>query len=485
MPDFGRFLENRAFKIILCICLAMYFFAQFNVPYRDHDPFSYVLIGKGIYQYGVWPYGFVFDHKPILLYLIYGLLSFIDPHFYELKLLSAACILGVSLIVHGLLLDRPQSFIVVLAVVAACVVGTVGYSGNSELIYVPLELLSVGLLVGSRNRFSYFAGSAIVAIAAFNTNYACGFALFPALLYGLFATSQDWRRFCWRLALYGVVCIVAMGAIVAIMFAGHADVFDYFGMQYRFLTQYAEGEGRPDLLFMAKLVGVSSATVLPFLPPLRAAERDQRQVDHMLVILLLSSILSLVLSGKYYSHYLYMGAGPATVLFLRAASRVAIGRMALLFFLVAVCGVYLYGFARFAIDKRYAVDDLIKPYSRIAAIAGDAPVMSMRSNIVPLYYSGVYPFQRFVWFDQAGIIFGPREDAYFLQELGRQPRFVMTEHGWCAGKGAGWKSCRHVVRNYSQVISFAGEGNVPSKRIVIIGYDLYQAHPARSVSRSR
>lgn len=466
-----QFARGRLFATWLCLALALYFAAQFNAPLKDHDPLIYVLVGKGIYQHGLLPYDFAFDHKPLLIYFFYGLLSFLDVHLYVFQAASAVLLAVSALLVWRLFLDRSLGLPLVLFVVAAFAVGSVGYSGNSELLFVPFELVAIHFALRSRDRSGYLLLSAMAAVAAFNINYVCGVALFPALVFSLWTSSRSVPAFAARLAAYGLACILLMGALLLAAFIGGMDVARYFDLQRRFLTGYASETGAPDAVYLAKLAILAAPGLLALFPVFEPARRNAARA---LALLLLGSAATLFLSGKFFPHYLYTLAAPAAVIVLMVDYRSNLRYGLLCVAVTLVSLAYVAKFVSYRGGEAYVMDDFLRPYLQISDIVGTEKVMSMRAPIEPLYYSGATPFQPLVWMDHAEIIHGAGEDGYYRARLAEAPVFVMTDDGWCAAGGRDWASCEALADGYARVLRSAGDGGLQT------GYELYRrnAQPA-------
>lgn len=461
----NRFFQGRLFALCLCLSLALYFASQFDVPLKDHDPLIYVLVGKGIYWHGLLPYGYAFDHKPLLVYIFYGLLSFLDVRFYVFQAVSAVLLVANALLVWRLYLHRSLGLPLVLFVVATFSGGSVGYSGNSELLFVLFNLAAIHFALHSQDDRTRLLISAAAAVAAFNINYVCGVALFPALVFSLWVTSRSLSAFVTRLFAYGLACILLMAALFVVAFAAGMDVAQYFDLQRRFLTAYSAETTTPDKIYLAKLGILVAIGLLPLFPVFEPARRNAARA---LALLLLGSAVTLFLSGKFYPHYLYALAAPAATILLMVDYRSHARHALLGTFLTFVCLAYVAKFTAYLGSETYVMGDFLRPYRQISETVGAEKLMSMRAPIEPLYYSGATPFQPLVWKDHAYIIYGTGEDDYYRARLAQSPAFVMTDYGWCAGGGRDWISCKALADGYSRISHFEGDGGLQE------GYDLYR-----------
>ena len=83
---------------------------------------------------------------------------------------SLCCLLVLAVVVHRMMLKRSVPYMIVLFLLFAATMGTVSYSGNTEFIFVPLQMLAITLALDSRKRPAFFLLSAATAVAATNVN---------------------------------------------------------------------------------------------------------------------------------------------------------------------------------------------------------------------------------------------------------------------------------------------------------------------------
>lgn len=467
MIGLARLLERPGFHVLLLLSSVTYLIVRcLPVPYMDHDVLIYTLVGEGIYRDGILPYGLIFDHKPFLTYFLYGPLAFLNSSLNIFALFSVVWLLVLASIVHTFLLMRTVPFLLTLFVLSVATLGNVSYSGNSEIVYVPFELLSVGLALGSANRPVWLVFSAAAAVAATSVNYISGLPLLPTLLYALYVSSSTSGRFLLRAPVYLLTSIVILGvAFILLAFAG-TDVGEYLLLQRRFLSGYAGIRAEPSLRFLFLVGTPFLALGLALLMPGLSVKPQFRRLSTAMLLLAVVSASSFFMSGKFYNHYAFMVTAPIAVILLSLDYSRPWLRAVFSLVLVAAALAQL---APIIVGRSFlrTGPDLYGFYGPLAELVEDQPLMSMHASVVPLYFSELRPFHSLVWFDHAEIIYGTDADAYYAGLLDRQPPFVMTSIDWCKNDGDAWAACDILEANYDEVQSRHGQWPIE-------GYTLYQ-----------
>lgn len=383
MTRLAFLLNSTGFHILLVLMLAFYGALAFlPLQFSDPDTLIYTLVGQAFYRDGILPYGLVFDHKPFLTYFLYGPLAFVDVRVNVFALFSVVWLVILAWIVHRVLLGRSKPFLLVLFVLGLATVGNVALTGNTEIVYVPLELLAVGLALGSAGRPGWFVASAAIAVAAVSVNYASGVPLAPTLLYGLFASSRSVSGFLLRAPIYLFACLAILGVALGLMALGGADLHNYFALQGRFLSGYSGDRrlaGSGFLIQCAVSVGVLLLLAAPGISP----RQELRASCRAMALLIVFSLLYFVLSTKFYPHYAFMVTAPAAVVLLsiddsRLSLRAAMG--CLLVWAAAIQA----GLILAVLRHPQVTADLRMAYAPLREAVGDEPLMSMQSSVVPL-----------------------------------------------------------------------------------------------------
>jgi hypothetical protein len=466
MNRFSCLIWRPKFHILLLASTLFLFVRYLPLSYIDHDTLIYTLVGQDIYKDGILPYGLFFDHKPFLIYFIYGPLAFINSSLNIFAIFTVLWIFILSSIAQLMLLKRSVPFLLTLFIMSAATFGNVSYSGNSEIVYVSLELLSVGLALGSARRPVWFLLSAAAAVAATNVNYSSGVPLLPTLLFCLYVSSRNTNHFLIRAPMYLVVSISFFGAALGLMALAGADLSVYFLMQRQFLSGYANNPLEPGIRIILLVCVPFLALGLALLLPGLSIKKEFRKLSAAMLLLAVFSLVSFFLSRKFFPHYAFGVIAPITVIFLtleysrpwlRSALTLALIGVALVQVATAINGASIL----------WNRTNLYDTYAPLADVVKDQPLMSMHASIVPLYFSKLQPFQPLVWSDHAEIMYGIDADNYYMGLLDQKPPFVMTDKDWCKVDGASWSACAALEARYEQVQS--QQDNPP-----IIGYSLYK-----------
>lgn len=422
------------------------------LQYSSSDTLIYTLVGEAIYRDGILPYNLVFDHKPFLTYLLYGPLAFIDIRWNVFVLFSVIWMIILAWIVYALLLKRSLPLLVVLFVMVVSTLGNVAFSGNTGIVYVPLELLAVGLALGSNGRPAWFALSAAAAVAAINVNYVAAIPLLPALLYSLYVSSSTLGWFSLRALTYLALSLAILSAALGLLAWAGTDLRAYFTLQQEFLSGYSGGREVPQLAFLVIVAGTTILLLL-FLLRIFAPQSHFKPLCIAMALLVNFSFLSFVMSGKYYYYYAFMITAPTAVMFLTLDYSRAWLRAFLCFFMIGGALSFVFLGMFFYLRDPGAKPDLRQVYAPLTEAVGSQPLMSMHASVVPLYFSNLHPFQPLVWHDHAEIIYGTGADKYYVDHLARRPSFVMTANDWCEGGGAAWTACDILKARYNKLQS--------------------------------
>lgn len=443
-------MSLRPFTLAAGLALVALFVSNIvTAAYLNHDTIIYTLVGKGIYQLGLPPYEYVFDHKPLLIYLVYGPLSFLEIGGNVYAGLTLVFLLVLALIVCAAFTGSRWPLFGVLIAMTAATLGNVGFTGNSEIVYVPLQLLAVGLLLNGSGSGRLW-GSAAAAVAAVNCNYIAAIPLLPALLAVLWMQSGSLGGFLTRGVHYAAAGLTLTAGLLGFAAAVGVDIFNYLGMQAAFLTGYSQNDNSITPEFLARISPFLVLALLPLVPLFRPAPEDRAKVV-ALEGLLLGALAALALGGKFYQQYIFSVAAPAVTIFLLLPAHRAIHRAGIKALLLATASLSALEATQTALRPSWSAD-LRTLYTPIAEVVGDAPVLGMRSSVVPFYFSSATPYHPVLWSDHVSIIHGPAaEDAVYADLLAGDPPYVMTAPQWCATRGRDWTSCTLLHSRYEVV----------------------------------
>lgn len=467
MNYISELLWRRSFHcVLLCSSILYVIFVFLPVPYKDHDTLIYALIGKAIYSDGILPYDYAFDHKPFLTYFMYGPLAFFEGPQNIFAIFSLVCLIIISKIIHVVFLSRSMPFLLILFIMSVATIWNVSYSGNTEIVYISLQFLSLGFALRSKDQPTKLIASAAFAVAAVNVNYIAGIPLAPALLFCLYSTSGSFREFITRSFIYfaGSVCIYL--AMVALLALAGADIGNYFSMQFKFLSGYSGTVQIPSMEFVVLTLGPVSVLAVALLIPVVKVVPQHKILCKTLLVFISFSFFSFAISGKYFTHYAFTITAPVSVVFLTLKySQIW---MRALFSVILIFAASSQFILTYKLSKFYYNQvDLRTYYSLLAREVKKYPIMSMNASIVPLYYAKLQPFHPLVWKNHPNIIFGEETDQYYTELLTQKPVFVMTNNSWCNNDGSSWIACVTLKDRYSEVQTM--EDKWPA-----VGYSLYK-----------
>jgi hypothetical protein len=469
---------QRRLGSLLAALIALDIAVAFGSPYVDHDPMIYVMIGEAIWQRGIWPYAAGFDHKPILTYLAYGPIGYLPRNVWEFHFVALGMVAVTGVLVRYRFVAGRVSLATALLGAFAATLGSVGLSGNTEMLFVPLMLLAIQLLAYADARAGRLALASALLMVAANVNYVVFFVAPFVVLYALATGSRDVRQFARSAAVMTLAALATALALYAALRAAGMDVDAYLATQHRFLTGYA-GEARPASLGWCLRLGlclVLAAFGFRRFGGLTAPDA----FDRCLAVLIVVAAVSFALSRKYYGHYLYIPALPAVLLVLRRLDGSAAPRLAAVAGKLVAVALLVDSLLVAAASDWWRRDVFDVPYRRLHAVVGDVPVMAMDSSIVPQYYAQVRPFQPIIWPQQAQVMLGRGADIYFARMLARHPAFVMTQPGACPAAGPPGAACALLRRDYRLALQEPGQGTQFDVRALQVGYDLYRLAPTPS-----
>ena len=431
-----RTVESRVSAAVGILVLAVLLWAHLFRPYGNADVLIYAAGAEGILRRGLWPYAYVFDHKPVLAYVAYMPMALAGRHGIEIQLLSAAFLLGIAALTRFGLKIGPFGLVLILTIGAAALT-TSDLSGNSEQ---PSILLLVAVLAAMLR--SRIVLAALLTAAAVNLNYA-NIPVF-GLATGAFLLMTAPRN----VIRFGVFVLAWTAVLFAVLYLLGMDVPGYFRLQFTFLQGYKAFGHPASIKFMLKAAAICGVCALLAARIVWSpADRPRKALAVALAAASLGGLIFIVMSSKFWEHYLFLVALPCFVLAaMNWASLKPVG-----WAFVAVSLLYCSYRIRHGLTDPVAYPAFAQPYRELGAMTEGKTVMSMRASIVPFYYSGILPFHPYVWREHASIMFGPREDDYLRGQLDRSPPFVLTGPNICADGSTLPRSCEALGRNYRPV----------------------------------
>lgn len=443
--------SNRLLVWLIALAALLVFVLSLARPYTTDDVLIYSLIGKAIYEKGMMPFTYAFDHKPLFTYYIYGLLAVLVPdNTPKYQVLSILAYALTALVTRAFV--KRESWLVQFAILTGLAIKFLRYGANTELFFAPLALISVLLALRSRGWVGLaFAG--IFAAMAFNINYIAVFAVGPAVLYTLFSNGESRPRQFGSLLVYAVGFLLGILLVFTPLLLKDPNlVAGFFAAQRKFLASYSQPQGHFVIVFF-----VSALPLLALLWVSLRCDAQDRRVRNILAIAAVSSFIGALVPGKFFDHYLYVMVPPLVALY--ALSTHAYKRVVLLVSMAALVCFSLPSFVKGfgPLQQIRAAYDFTQ-FRQLKEMIGDEKLLSIKAHHAITYFSDATPAQPLVWFDHARLIYGPKEDDYFLAYLEQRPRFIITIANMCNAPRAELevpKSCDLIQARYSQVMTIA------------------------------
>jgi len=410
-------------KYILFVVLFIYLLSYLALPFSDHDPLMYVMIGRALVRHGVLPYGYVFDHKPGLIYAIYGTFDAVWPTrrgmFAAFALISGGICAGL---VQGWV--RSVWAVVGFWLVFGAPFGILG--GNAEAAYLPLVLGALVLMAGAGRSVVRAGVAGAVAMAAVQTNYLAGPSLLLPFLYAVFHSGFSGgygvRRF-----LAGAAGAIGTVLVLALPYwlTGQGVWSSYLAFQVGYLSHY--GAGASERLAAVAMFGGYAAVFVPFAVwALRRGWCDR--VTGLLGLWAASGVLACLVSGHPFEHYFLLVLVPLGVLFGRVWPVGRVGWWALSpAIVVAVVWVRHDVHHNWLLRRELARID----YGALHRAVGDVPVLSVEASHVPFYMAGLTSATRYIFPDHVRTVYGAGAEGFYLEALGKAPGFVLTPGEGC------------------------------------------------------
>ncbi|GAN55285.1 hypothetical protein [Tanticharoenia sakaeratensis] len=442
---------------VLVVVLAVYGGAYLALPFSNFDPLIYVMIGRALWH-GVLPYDAIFDHKPVLLYAIYGLadrgFGWAPGFFAVFAIASCAVIAWIAARLRsgdpgtagrGAAVPWPGVFWSVFLFQLLAGARFAVLSGNAEAAFTPICAGVVMLLVRRTDaRAMVWAG--MLAMAAVQTNYLSGVALALPVLFGLWSDGRL-RGYVLRALAFGFGAVLVLGALAALyVLDGRGIWSDYLAYQVPYLRHY--GGGASARWEACRLFGLCLVAFVPFLWVVWRACGRERPVRLML-LWVMSGWLACCVSGHAYAHYFTLVLGPLAILFGLAWGWVGRARLwgSLLPVAVMSC-VWLVHDTTHA--WRMRADLAATDYAGLARVVGDVPVLSLDGSHVPYFMAHLHSVNRYVFPGHVRTIFGARAEGFLEAALDRGPAFVLTQQGGCP---ADWPHlCGDLAAHYRPVL---------------------------------
>lgn len=427
----------------------IFFCIAFLVPYLmnpdpDWDVANYVMIGKGIFEKGILPYGYVFEHKPYILYVIYYLWSSIYP--FVIGKFTVLAI--ISAVISSLMLSRlfsVKSFYFFSFLIIGCASGNF-LSGNSEVVQLPFLVafyLAISRVIETgKYRDAILLG--VISAFSVNINYLSAFIII---------FSFAWLLLC-RVVLLRIFSFIVLGGalgLIAIFMpffikGGHC-LEDYFSMQIHFLKNYgALASERYDMFRSIGLkLAVCSPIIIAFFRNMRSSSFYK---EDLVKIWFVASVVTSFLSGHPYDHYNLLYLFPIMVMSALSYERNKIDG---LYFVPLIIFSFVFSvdyFYRNWVDYKYYVKENIP---KVKSIIGKEKVFNIRADQSLFYLAGLEPFDKFLFIDHIDFYFKQGAQNYILKRLTERPPFVVMRYRGCETGIVEPAVCTVLHSNYNLV----------------------------------
>lgn len=427
------------------------FVTALGTPFSDPDVLIYGEIGRAIYERGLLPYEWAFDHKPVVAYYIYGLAAVLLPlHWPQFQILCLLVFLLIAYLIRDLV--ARGSYGLHLFLISVLSFKFLKFSGNTEAVFLLFALASFWALIRMSNRVGLVA-SGLLAACAFHVNYLACFLIGPAALF-LLATREpggEWKGFLRRLGLYVTGFLLGWVLVfLPFLFKNPSLITSYFVAQMGFLSGY-----------QSSFDFTQSTKFLSYLLPLllllwvcRHPAPGFERLHRMGWIAWISALIGTLLSVRFYPHYAF----PLAVLavFLWLVSEHPRRKV----FMVVTVAILALSPIKYGVGMLTSIPEIgraydFSPYEQVKAMVGEDPVLAVRASHIPFYYARIVPSQPMIWSDHAAIRYREAEDEYYLSYLNRQPPWVMMTRGRCEGEYEMRmpETCRQLRRDYQRVLT--------------------------------
>lgn len=436
-----KWIFQHATTVLFSIVFIFTFIYSLTFPYLDHDPLFYQFIGQHIYHDGQLPYSAGFDHKPIGIYYLYGLLSVSLPlNWPKLQMLSAACYLISGWLICKLSNSRRYAFTFLL--LALLGYPFITFSGNTELILSVL-ILWVAYLARHPNPASWF-WAGCVGCFAINSNYLAVLLIGPLLLGYLWIHMRAGQAGIMTLAcsafLGALACLIVM--FLPYLLTGQLDkLSEYITLQRAFLSTYGDETSNVTTLLKRMIF------IVPII--MICVVGRKRWDGHTLiaVMMILGAIAACAVSKKFYPHYFYLAIAFLIIVYQSVESAWKKRAELLQGVLILLAGIYL--------PYKYFPHELpaaMPHYQELANRVGKQPVLVIRASIVPVYYGQLFLLQPVAFFNHAALIYGAQEDALYQRYLHDAPTFVLGNSDLCHDASL-VQTCQSLTLDYQPVMS--------------------------------
>lgn len=417
------------------VAIAVYVGSYLRLPFVDRDTVLYVMIGRALVGHGVLPYGAIFDHKPILLYAVYGVWDAIAPLQTGLFTVLALAAVALSGALARLWHYRWADVVLALLVLGAPfeLLG-----GNTELVLLPMVFSALILLGHHDLRFVVLGG--LMGGLALEVNYLAA----PCLALPALITLKDrWLRRL-AMAVLGGIIGFALPLLPYLALPGRFE--DYLTLQWRYLSHYGEGTHARESAGVLLMGWTLCAAPLLLLGGSRR---------WLLSAWAAGGLVACLASGHPYPHYFLLVLLPALLAGLPIQGGGWSIPRGMAFLPLVLFG--LYGMVR---DTRHNLRETPRlqrlEVASLRQIVGTSPVLSIETTPVPVFLAGLTPQGHFLFPHHVARLYGAGAERYYLGQLAQQPAYVLTPSGFCPDEAGMPAVCAVLRASYRQRLHTTG-----------------------------
>lgn len=461
-------ISNKIIFFILGSISFLYISSYFLISFSDWDTPFYPLIGKGIFEKHILPYGYIFDHKPYLVYIFYYVWTKIEPIFLgRFTILAIVSMIFTSAIAAPFFNIKRSNLLFIFFLTS---VSGHYLDGNTEVIQTPLIVLSILLIIKSFKKDKYYFSflSGIVSGILFNINYLSSFILSPIFIYILFFERANGKIILSCIS-GGIISITT--AYIPFVYHGEGALYTYFNMQHIFLSKYGADLSERFLSLkeeIFKIVFILPAIIIYFL---NIKSFNKLLENRVLTVWIASSFIATLFSGHLYTHYLILFLFPATIIFLKVQSAdKAIYYLTFIPVILTSALLMVEGIeTNLSTMKKFS---RIEP-EKISKIVKNEKVFNIRADHSLYYLANLETFNQFLFKGQFEQFYFEKKDPYAVEDkyiyfLHQKPSYVLIPYLGCSYKqilqeAVPDKVCQWIKVNYHVVLK-AYKKTMPQNR---------------------
>lgn len=431
------------FSCIFLFILFLYVASFFLVP-CEWDTDFYPIVGRGIIEYHLLPYDYIFDHKPYFVYIFYYMWSQVEPIFNGRFTLLSLCIIttisSVCYFVYGLNLKKTAIYILIGTVPSGFLIG------NTEVIQVLLIfLILVCIDKGVKNKTNLFVIAGLISSISFAINYLSGFIIFSIVFYSFISKSCSVKQFF----LYSVSFVLSTCMIyIPFLIHGNEKLINYFSMQNHFLKNYSANFS--DRMDNIEFVFLNLSLLYPIL--VRWFDHDlnnqTKLFKNLISIWFFSSLLASMLSGYSFVHYFALFLVPLMIMYSVMISDGEIFKVGLFVPFFICNSVFMVQGIKNNINNMEIIK--MADINHIKKIVGTEKILDINVDPYIYYIGGLETFDKFLFPNQVETYFGDKADNYYMDNMKKNPKFVLIPHNGCNGN-IYLDVCNYLFDNYHLV----------------------------------